>query len=156
MAVQPPLHELLEFLQPYGPDITKLALAARATILREEPATELIYDAYNAVTTAFSFSDRLSDAFCHVAVYTTYVNIGFMAGARLPDPSRRLEGSGRLIRHVRIRSENDLRDPAVRALIRAAIARGREEMVGEPRRPSNVRAIVKAIYPKRRRPQRRA
>ena len=156
MAVRPPRDELLTFLAPYGPALTDLALAARRVILDREPsAFELIYDAYSAVTTAFSFSDRLSDAFCHVAVYSTYVNLGFNCGTLLPDPKHRLEGTGRLIRHVRLTSRRDLDDGDVRALIRAAIAHGRADMTGEPRRRARRgEAIVKAVYPKKRRPKR--
>jgi len=118
--------ELLEFLAAFAPGISKLFLATRRTVLMAAPeANELVYDAYNAVTAAYSFSGRLKEAFCHVAAYSGHVNLGFNRGAELPDPSRLLAGSGARIRHVRIGSAADLRAPALEALLRAAAAQGR-------------------------------
>src|SRR5262249_22733670 len=84
---------LLEFLAAFAPGISKLFLATRRTVLMAAPeANELVYDAYNAVTAAYSFSGRLKEAFCHVAAYSGHVNLGFNRGAELPDPSRLLAG----------------------------------------------------------------
>jgi hypothetical protein len=58
------------FLAAYDPDVAKLFLATRRAVLAAAPrANELIYDAYNAVSCAYSFSDRLKEALCHVAAY---------------------------------------------------------------------------------------
>jgi hypothetical protein len=87
----------------YDPSIARLFLATRAVVLGAAPrASELIYDAYSAVTVAYSFSDRLKDAFCHVAAYRKHVNLGFNRGASLDDPESRLVGTGARIRHVKI------------------------------------------------------
>ena len=44
------------FLEAYEPKIARLYTAARKAVLDAAPdANELIYDAYNAVTTAYSF-----------------------------------------------------------------------------------------------------
>lgn len=111
-------------------------------------ASELIYDAYNAVTTAYSFTDRLGDAFCHVAAYRDYVNLGFNRGAGLPDPERLLVGKGARIRHVRVSAAADLARPAVRSLLRAAVGQGRDQSEGAR---GQAQAIVKAVYAKKRR-----
>ncbi len=114
-------------------------------------ATELVYDAYNAVAAAYTFSDRLKEAFCHVAAYTAYVNLGFNLGAALADPERLLTGAGARIRHVRIASAAELARPGVRALVRAAAAQGQALVSSAPSKP---RAIVKrAGYTRKRRPK---
>lgn len=51
-----------------------------------------------------------------------YVNLYFMNGADLPDPAGLLEGAGKRMRHVKIKTEEDLRNPALAELIRAAAA----------------------------------
>ena len=80
--------ELRVFLEAFPPAISKLFLATRGAVLAAAPeAHELIYNAYNAVTAAYSFSGRLKEAFCHVAAYSGYVNLGFNRGGELPDPS---------------------------------------------------------------------
>jgi hypothetical protein len=46
----------------------------------------------------------LGDApFAHVNVFTSHVNVGFFHGAALPDPARLLQGSGKFMRHVKLR-----------------------------------------------------
>lgn len=48
------------------------------------------------------------------------VNLNFGDHESLPDPDHLLEGTGKGIRHVKIRSEADLRRPGVKALLQAA------------------------------------
>ena len=145
-----PSTALRGFLEAYDPAISRLYLEARKCVLEAAPdANELIYDAYNAVTTAYSFTERLRGAFCHVAAYRAYVNLGFNLGARLPDPERILVGKGARIRHVRISSAADLARPAVRSLLREAIAQGRDASDGAK---GESRAIVKAVFERKRRP----
>jgi len=46
----------------------------------------------------------LGDApFGYVNVFTSHVNVGFFHGAALPDPARLLQGTGRFMRHVKLR-----------------------------------------------------
>lgn len=101
--------------------MANLPLQARALILGEVPqAAELLYDSYNAVSAAYSYSDRLSHVFCYVATYTRHLNLGFNQEADLNDPNGVLQGSGERIRHVRIDSADDLESPYVRDVIRRA------------------------------------
>ena len=53
--------------------------------------------------------------------YKNCVNLGFNRGALLTDPDGVLEGSGKLIRHLRIHNHNQLDRPLVRRFLRAAI-----------------------------------
>jgi hypothetical protein len=152
-SVQPPRQEYIQFLSLFGPGITQLALAVRRLVLEEAPAsTELIYDAYNAVATGYSFTGRPSDAFVHIAVYAHWVNLGFNWGVDLPDPEGVLEGSGRRIRHIRISQLADLEKPMVRRLVKAAAARAERPhpKTGQAVTPGG--SVVRAIYARRRRP----
>jgi hypothetical protein len=46
----------------------------------------------------------LGDApFGYVNVFTSHVNVGFFHGAALPDPARLLQGTGKSMRHVKLR-----------------------------------------------------
>ena len=152
LRVPPPRPEYIEFLSPYGPGITKLALAVRALVIAEAPeAAESIYDAYNAVTTGYSFTGRPGDAFIHIPVYARWVNLGFNWGADLDDPRKLLQGSGRRIRHLRIADLRDLEKPEVREFVKAAVARAIRPDGEKPSRES----VVRAIYPRKRRPVKR-
>ncbi|MEO8737409.1 MAG: DUF1801 domain-containing protein [Edaphobacter sp.] len=41
--------------------------------------------------------------FGYVNVFTSHVNVGFFQGAALPDPGRLLQGTGKFMRHVKLR-----------------------------------------------------
>jgi hypothetical protein len=41
--------------------------------------------------------------FGYVNVFTAHVNVGFFYGVALPDPARLLQGSGKFMRHVKLR-----------------------------------------------------
>lgn len=140
---------LRDFLKAYDPAIGRLFFATRKAVVGAAPeATELVYDAYNAVTVAYSFTHRLKEAFCHVAAYPKYVNLGFNLGTGLPDPERLLLGSGTRIRHIRISAVEDLQRPGIQRLLRAAAEQGRNFI---PTGSTTVRSI-KASYAKKRRP----
>jgi hypothetical protein len=153
-AVRPPIPELLQFLKPYAPAVQKLALDVRSYLLTIEPrATETIYDAYNAVATGYSFTGRLKECYCHIAVYAKHVNLGFNRGADLTDPKKILQGKGSQVRHIPIHKKSDLAGPYLKSLARAAITNSRALAIAN-RIPEITppQSIVKAIYEKRRRP----
>jgi len=154
----PPPRALIKFLKPYDGAIQKLALQLRALVLDEmAPCYENIYDAYSAVAISYGASDRLRDGIFHIAVYAKHVNLGFNDGATLPDPKGILKGSGTQIRHITIKTPEDLARPEIRAYVRrarkAALADARKLGEAEPKKPGGVISTVKAIYPKKRRPE---
>jgi uncharacterized protein DUF1801 len=61
-------------------------------------------------------------AFGYVNAFKDHVNVGFFLGAILPDPSNLLEGDGRFMRHVKLRTELPADEAALRTLIIAAYA----------------------------------
>ena len=147
---------LIEFLKPYDREVQKLALALRALVLEEmAPCHENIYDAYSAVAIGYGPTDRVSDGIFHIAVYAKGVNLGFNQGATLADPDGILEGDGKQIRHIKIRTPSDLTRPEIRAYVRRArkVALDDARKLGEmPAKVVGVVSTVKAIYPKKRRP----
>ena len=55
---------------------------------------------------------------------TDYVQLGFFAGSALKDPKGLLEGAGRYVRHVKVRSASGIDEPAFAALLRQAARLG--------------------------------
>lgn len=127
-----PDRRLLNFLAAYDPRIANLALALREIVLEEAPeAIESHVNGY-AVAIGFSFTGKpLKDGFCHVVTYQNCVNLGFNRGALLDDPDKVLEGSGKLIRHLRVHDPDELDRPLLRRFLRAAI-----QQVNGPSKPS--------------------
>ena len=63
----------------------------------------------------------LGDApFGYVNVFTSHVNVGFFQGAALPDPARLLQGTGRFMRHVKLRPGTEVNAAALDRLIHVA------------------------------------
>ena len=83
-------------------------------------SNELLYHTH-ALTSVFSISEKLSDAFCMIPIYTNHLNLGFNKGTLLEDPEKILTGTGKLIRHIDVKSPEDYRNPTVKALIQEAI-----------------------------------
>lgn len=61
-------------------------------------------------------------AFGYVNAFTAHVNVGFFLGARIPDPERLLEGTGKFMRHVKLRPGHDVDSEALTTLIETAYA----------------------------------
>lgn len=151
--------DLIKFLKPYDRAIQKLALDLRKIVIDElAPCHENIYDAYSAVAIGYGSSERLSDGICHIAVYTRGVNLGFNEGASLDDPEGALLGTGKRIRHLSLKTQDDLARPEIRLFLRRALelARADAHKLGAPilmgGKSRTVVSTVKAIYKKKRRP----
>jgi hypothetical protein len=93
----------------------------RAVILEIYPdSNELLYHTH-ALTTVFSISEKLSDAFCMLPIYTNHLNLAFNKGTLLNDPHKLLTGTGNLIRHIAVDTEKDYRNKKVKDLIKRAV-----------------------------------
>jgi hypothetical protein len=155
-----PPADLIKFLKPYDRAIQQLALGLRSLVLEEmAPCHENIYDAYSAVAIGYGPTDRLKDGVFHIAVYGSGVNLGFNDGATLDDPLGILKGTGKQIRHISFKTQADLERPEIRSYIRRArklaIADARklgESTLTAVQKDGKVVSVVKAVYPKKRRP----
>ncbi|HTM20825.1 MAG TPA: DUF1801 domain-containing protein [Kofleriaceae bacterium] len=142
---------LATFLARYDRPIAAQARAALRKLRALLPgAVELVHDNYNALVIAFGASERQSDLVVSIALYPRWVTMFFWNGARLKDPTCRLQGSGKQVRGIRLAGAADLDAPDVIALIEQAAAgaifTGRKQIIKSvvarqrPRRPSPVRA----------------
>jgi hypothetical protein len=59
-------------------------------------------------------------AFAYVNVFTAHVNVGFFQGADLPDPARLLQGTGKFMRHVKLKPGTSINTTALNKLIEVA------------------------------------
>lgn len=72
-------------------------------------------------------------AFAYVDAFTAHVNVGFFRGAQLPDPAGLLEGTGKFMRHVKLRPGRAIDEAALRKLIETAHADMRRRVAAESR-----------------------
>jgi hypothetical protein len=122
MKTSRPIHPDFQFfLSLKDQEVIELFTDLRENILELYPdCNELVYHTH-ALTAVFSISDKLSDAFCMLPIYTNHLNLGFNKGTLLKDPNKLLTGTGNLIRHIDVKNANDYRNPKVKALIKEAI-----------------------------------
>jgi hypothetical protein len=147
---QTPERRLAGFLDAYTPAIAKQARAALATMRKRMPgAVELVYDNYNALAIAFATTERLADAVFSITLYPRYVSLFFTHGNGLPDPKKLLRGSGARIRHIVLEDASTLDDPAVRALIDAALARAATPLDKKRRRELVIQSVSAKRRPRR-------
>jgi len=59
-------------------------------------------------------------AFAYVNAFSAHVNVGFFRGAELADPVGLLEGTGKYMRHVKLRPDSDVDAKALKALVDTA------------------------------------
>jgi len=140
-------------MEPYDEKIQELAWALRNFITELVPeANELIWDNYNAVAIAYSKSEKLKDAFCHLALYSKHVNFGFNRGVELTKTNIKLEGKGKLIRHLSVKDFSSFPQEEIKSMVWEAVGISEtmnSELVHENREP---KSIVMSISEKKTRP----
>jgi hypothetical protein len=118
----PPSDQLLQYLSSYDLKVGELALALRSMILSEVPGALEILNRTYAVSMTYSFTSKWTEGFCMVVVYPHHVNLGFHRGAEFDDADGVLEGTGKIMRHIKVRTLEDLKKPYLRRFIRAAVS----------------------------------
>jgi hypothetical protein len=71
----------------------------------------------------------LNGPLCFYMVAKEHVIFGFVRGAMLSDPGKLLEGTGKYLRHIKLRSVADVQRPRVRSLLKEAARLNRKEPV---------------------------
>lgn len=69
-------------------------------------------------------TDSGFDRILYIMVFETYLNLGFFFGGFLLDPEGLLVGSGKRMRHIKIRSLQQCENPAISSLLAQAWADG--------------------------------
>ena len=69
---------------------------------------------------------KMTEHYAYIGIQSSYVNLGFYHGAALRDPTHLLEGTGKRLRHVKIRTDAEAKNPAIAALLRNAIENRRQ------------------------------
>ena len=114
-----------ELLAGVEPDLAAIARRLRGIIRAVDAnAVETVRLGDNAATYGVG-PKKMTDGYAYIMPMRAYVNLGFYQGALLKDPEGLLEGTGKGLRHVKIRSLAESNRPAIRALLKTALARRR-------------------------------
>jgi hypothetical protein len=120
-----------EFLSSYPEEIRRISVELRKMARSTMPRAHefLYYDAIN-----YSLDDSPLGRICYISPMEKYVTLGFLFGARLDNPHHLLQGIGKRARHVKIRTLEEARNPALKELIKVAWTHGTDPVPKMKRR----------------------
>lgn len=122
--------EIDAFLATYPAEVRTLANRAREIMKGVAPeAREHLYVSYKAIS--YVTGSKMTEGFGYISPMKDRINIGFYRGAVLPDPDGLLEGTGKLLRHVKVRSPEMLEQTALRQLIVESVAELKRYLGGD-------------------------
>jgi hypothetical protein len=102
------------YVKDDNPELKKVVRALRDFVKKTVPGTKETINSWGIPT----FEAR--NPFCLYMVAKNHVTLGFHYGTSLKDPEGLLEGTGKNIRHVKLRTIDDLEQEGLRNLVQAA------------------------------------
>jgi hypothetical protein len=107
-------------LSKYDEEVSKLGFQLREFLLKE--LQQIIeYPDGPANIIGYGFGPGYKQLLCTIIPSKKGIKLGFYKGSELPDPKKLLMGSGKVHRYVEIKSENDVKDPAIKKLVDEAL-----------------------------------
>ena len=119
----PPARATAALLRAYAPEVEELGLATRTLILQIFPNLNTEQVDNTARVIGFGYSAKYADTVCVIMPTNEGITLGIGYGSELPDPAKLMEGTGKVHRHVKLKSAADLKNPALRDLLVAALDR---------------------------------
>ena len=113
--------DVARLLSEHPPEQQAIEHALRATIRQEFPGAVEQVDFSNKLI-AFGRSMKMRGLLFALIAHKSWVNLQLADGAHLPDPNGLIEGTGKRIRHIKIRTVADASSPGVVDAIRAQLA----------------------------------
>lgn len=103
-----------------APDLAATLVAVRAMVAELHPdAMEFASTRERSVSWGYGQS-KMKTWYAYAMPHAAHVNLGFFQGIHLPDPDHLLEGTGKVLRHLKLKPAADPQHPGVRALLVAA------------------------------------
>ncbi len=138
------------FVAKYTPAIATHLRDARQRLRAHFPrGVEMVFDNYNALVFGIGATDQSRASFISIAGYPKWVTLFFLDGASLHDPEGLLEGGGKHVRGIRLKTPEDLDTPAVVALIAQAIASHAAALAAAAPLSTVIKAEVEKQRPRR-------
>jgi hypothetical protein len=110
-----------EFLKSHTPKVQEVSLALRKIALELLPETEeILYEGWKNFTYGTGKSRTDKDLIIYIAPFKDSVNLGFYRGTNLPDKKKLLKGTGKLLRHIKLKTMADYEIEDIKQLITEA------------------------------------
>jgi hypothetical protein len=121
----PSQNDVESFLASCPPEVGALARAAKRLLEASLPNAEETLDA-TAKVIGYGYGPGYKGCVCTLILSRTGVKLGIPYGAAMADPNGLMHGAGKVHRHVVLQTPADLKQPGVRALVKAALAAWKE------------------------------
>jgi len=103
-------------------DERTIAVAAQLRKFLFEELKDIIEVPDNSANViGYGYSTGYKDMICTILLSKKGVKLGFYKGSELPDPQKLLTGTGKVHRFVEIKTEQDIKNPALKKLIAEAL-----------------------------------
>ena len=113
------------YVRDENPKLRRIVRTLRSVVKKSVPGTKETVNAWGVPTF------EAPDPFCFYMAGKNHVTFGFHFGTSLKDPESLLEGTGKNIRHVKLREMADLEQKGLRELVLAAARlKGKAPMKG--------------------------
>ena len=124
------------------PEDAKITAAIDAYVRKRNPNLKLVADAVRALVRKAAPQSReninpwgiptfeSNGPFCYLMIGKNHITFGFPRGASLQDSAKLLEGTGKNLRHVKLREVSDVHDANLRQLIVEAKALNKNQPLG--------------------------
>ena len=112
--------DVAKLLAEHPPEQQAIEQALRATIRREFPDAVEQVDFGNKLI-AFGRSMKMRGLLFALIAHKSWVNLQLADGALLPNPDGLIEGTGKRIRHVKVRTLSASAEPRIREIVRAQL-----------------------------------
>jgi hypothetical protein len=123
------------YVRDDNPELRKVVRGLRSFVKETVPGTKETVNSWGIPTF------EAKDPFCFYMVGRNHVTFGFHYGTSLEDPEGLLEGTGKNIRHVKLRTVEDLKRKGLKGLIWAAFRlKGKAPMRGMSGKRRSARA----------------
>jgi hypothetical protein len=150
MKLSPQESQIEAFIAKYSPEMAAQLREARARLRSFFPhGFELVFDNYNALVFGISTTERAKEAFISVAGYPKWATLFFLYGAQLRDPKGLLEGSGKQVRSIRLKTPEDINKAEVEKLIAQAIRPHEPALQAAPPLTTTIKTVVAKQKPRR-------
>jgi hypothetical protein len=114
-------NQLDAFLALYSRETRENVLCLRKLLLEVFPQAVELIDPKSGII-AYSFKTKGNSGLVFaIATHMKHVNLMFSKGAQLADPTKLLAGTGKQARHVKIKSEAETQNLALRQLLEDAL-----------------------------------
>ncbi len=109
-----------ELLELATEELRPIVIRLKVLILEIHPETCEVVRLGDKAATFGVGPKKMSEGYAYIMPHKNWINLGFYKGALFADQSEMMEGTGKSLRHIKMRSLEDANQPEVRSLLKAA------------------------------------